>query len=75
MRITRRQRRLPILRSFYRAHDRMTNADYREIVGLTRYAAVRELAKLVNMGLLVPAGERRGAHYLPDPSLAREEPV
>ena len=28
------ERRLPILRSFFQGHDRMTNRDYREIAAL-----------------------------------------
>jgi len=67
------KRRWPILRSFFQGHDRMTNGDYREIAGLTRYVAVRELARLVDMGFLLPSGERRGAHYLSGPRLAQEQ--
>ena len=68
------ERRLPILQSFFQGHDRMTNGDYREIAGLTRYAAVRELGKLVYLGCLLPSGERRGAHYLAGPRLAQRQP-
>ncbi len=67
------ERRLPILRSFFRGHNQMTNRDYREIAGLTRYAAVRELGKLVDVGCLLPSGERRGAHYLSGPRLAQRQ--
>jgi hypothetical protein len=62
--------RLPALRTFFSAHERMKNADYRQLFGLTRYASVRELRQLVEQGLLALEGERRGAAYRPRGPLA-----
>jgi predicted HTH transcriptional regulator len=47
---------------------RLTNTDYREIFGVDRPEATRHLALLVKEGVLVLAGEKRGAHYLPGPA-------
>ncbi len=66
------EQRVPQLQAFFETHQRLTNADYRELTGLPRYSAVRELARLVEGGFLTMAGERRGAHYLPGPSLSGE---
>ncbi|MCO5275642.1 MAG: hypothetical protein M9900_12095 [Flavobacteriales bacterium] len=45
----------------------MTNAQYRELTGTTPKTAARDLADLVERGLLLKRGERRGVHYvLPD---------
>ncbi len=47
---------------------RISNADYREIFGVDRPQATRRLALLVKEGVLVLAGEKRGAHYVPGPA-------
>ena len=65
--------RLPGLRAHLRGQSRLKNADYRQIFGLTRHAARRELKELVDRGFLVLEGERRGAHYLPLPALGVPE--
>ena len=66
------EQRAPQLQAFFESHERLTNTDYRELTGLARYSAVRELAKLVEGGFLTMAGERRGTHYLPGPTLSSE---
>jgi len=45
----------------------ITNADYREAVGVDRFAATAELAEWVAEGVLVREGERRGTRYRPGP--------
>jgi ATP-dependent DNA helicase RecG len=47
----------------------LTNADYQDLFGVTRYVAARELRRLVDDQCLRRVGERRGAHYLPGPIL------
>lgn len=41
---------------------------YRQIFGVTRHVATRELRQLVQGGYLELVGERRGARYLPGPA-------
>ena len=53
------------LRLRMEAKGRITNTDYREIFGVDRPEAARGLARLVKEGVLLLAGEKRGAHYLP----------
>ena len=57
--------RIPRLRSHFEHHDRLTNRHYRELFDVTRYAAVKELQRLVVEGYLRLVGEKRGAHYVP----------
>lgn len=61
--------RIPRLRSHFSTQPSLRNADYREMFGVTRYAAVRELRRLVEEGYLRLEGERRGARYVPGPAL------
>jgi len=61
--------RVPELRRFFRTNRLLKNADYRALFHLSRYAASRELKRLVEEGFLRLEGEKRGAHYLPQPSL------
>lgn len=61
--------RLPKLRDHFGQHATLKNADYRELFGLSRPAALRELRRLVAEGFLRGEGERRGARYLPQPAL------
>lgn len=63
--------RLPALRTFFSTHDALKNADYRELFGVARPVATRELGRLVTQGYLVAEGERRGARYRASPRLAR----
>lgn len=44
-----------------------------QFLNLPRYVAARELKRLVDVQILQRAGERRGAHYIPGPSLVLEE--
>lgn len=66
--------RLPRLRDHFLSHAHLKNADYREMFGLGRYPAARELRRLVDEGFLRTEGERRGTRYLPHAALgvARE---
>ena len=66
--------RVPAIRGFLAAHDHMKNADYRTLFGVTRHAAVRELRRLVEEGLLRLEGERRGARYVSGPALGGGTP-
>lgn len=66
--------RLPALRTFFTAHQALKNADYRELFGVARPVATRELGRLVAQDYLIPEGERRGAKYRPGPRLARGSP-
>ncbi|HEV2756224.1 MAG TPA: Fic family protein [Actinomycetota bacterium] len=43
---------------------RVRNATYRPLSEVTEQTATRDLKQLVNAGLLVPKGERRGRHYV-----------
>lgn len=63
------QKRLPALRRFFASHDRLKNADYRQLFALTRHASLRELKRLVDHGFLRLEGERKGASYRPLPPL------
>ena len=62
---------LTVLRTHFERRRELRNADYRALFGVTRYAAVRELQKLVEAGFLRKIGERRGTRYLPQPALDR----
>ena len=57
------------LREHFLRHPRLTNADYRRIFNVGRYAAARELRRLVESGCLRMEGKGRGAHYLHQPPL------
>ena len=57
------------LHEHFLRHPSLTIADYRRIFEVSRYAAVRELRRLVESGLLRMEGKGRGARYLPEPSL------
>lgn len=46
---------------------RVRNATYRKTTDISDGAAGRDLKALVESGLLVPKGEKRGRHYLPSP--------
>jgi len=59
------QGRVGGLRDYFRGHAYLKNADYRNLFGLTREAAKRELRRLVDEKFLRMEGERRGARYLP----------
>lgn len=66
--------RLPLLRTFFSRHEALKNADYRELFGVARPVATRELGRLVAQDYLIAEGERRGARYRPGPRLARSGP-
>ena len=57
-----------MLRQFFSQRQELKNADYRAVFSVTREMALREMKRLVELGLLEPRGERRGAHYLPGPA-------
>ncbi len=43
---------------------RIANAEYRDLVGVTRKTAARDLDDLVEKGVLKRVGEKRGSHYV-----------
>ncbi|MBI2350857.1 MAG: hypothetical protein HYV00_05175 [Deltaproteobacteria bacterium] len=43
--------------------ERITNADYQRVSGATRKTSMRDLADLVNRGVLERIGTRKGAYY------------
>ena len=57
------EKRVPFLQAFFKAHDRLTNTDYREMFNVTRFAAIRDLRRLTEEGFLMLEGERRGSCY------------
>lgn len=57
------ENRLPKLRTYFKAHDEISNMEYRRLFDLSRYAAVRELKRLVEESFLKPGGAGRGSHY------------
>jgi ATP-dependent DNA helicase RecG len=63
------QARLPQLRQFFARRPILKNADYRDMFGVTRIRAVRELGRLVEQGCLVLEGRGRGARYVSGPGL------
>ena len=67
------ENRLPGLRAHFERQPTLKNADYQALFGVTRHTAFRELQRLVNAGLLLMEGERRGAHYVPRPALGAHE--
>lgn len=63
------QVRVPRLREFFQRREYIKNVDYRELFSVTRDMATRELRRLVEEGYLRMEGERRGARYVPGPTL------
>ncbi len=47
-----------------KAQGRITNADYQQLTGVTRKTALRDLADLVERGVLRRVGELKGTHYV-----------
>lgn len=66
--------RTAVLRSYFAEHPFLQNADYRELFGLGRDAALRELRQLVEEGRLRREGRGRGTKYLPGPSFREPAP-
>ena len=64
--------RINSLVCFFQQNQRLTNGNYRDLFHLSRDSAKRELARLVNEGMLVACGERRGAHYIVGPKLPHD---
>lgn len=56
-----------VLAARMRARGIVQNADYREVFGINRTQAKRELSELVTDGVLRLVGRGRGAGYLPGP--------
>lgn len=48
---------------------RVRNATYRPVAGISEQIASRDLKVLVDQGLLVPEGERRGRYYIASPEV------
>lgn len=49
--------------AFIKSHARITNAECQSLTGAARKATSRDLGGLVDAGLLIRVGERRGAYY------------
>jgi ATP-dependent DNA helicase RecG len=62
-------KRLPALRAHLAREGSLKNADYRTLFETTRFAALRELKRLVTDGYLKLEGDRRGARYVAGPAL------
>ncbi len=67
------ERRLPVLREFFKTHSELQNADYRRLFELSRHVATRELRRIADGGFLRSDGRGRGAHYVPRPALGGRE--
>ncbi len=48
---------------FLKSHARITNAECQSLTGAARKATSRDLGGLVDIGLLIRFGERRGVYY------------
>ena len=55
--------RIPRLRTYYIGEPMLKNADYRALFEIDRHNALRELRRLVKLGVLVDRGTRRGTCY------------
>jgi predicted HTH transcriptional regulator len=49
---------------FVKSNARISNIECQNLTGATRKTTSRDLEDLVNAGLLIRVGERRGAHYV-----------
>ena len=49
---------------YAKCNERITNADYQKLAGITRKTAMRDLCGLVEQGAFVLVGSERGAHYI-----------
>ena len=49
---------------FVKSNARISNTECQNLTGATRKTTSRDLEDLVNAGLLIRVGERRGAHYV-----------
>jgi predicted HTH transcriptional regulator len=66
--------RVPELARHFQRQPHITNSDYRALFGVTRFAAVRELRRLVEEGVVRPLGQRRGARYVAGPGITERPP-
>jgi Fic family protein len=48
---------------------KIKNATYRAFIGISENLASRDLKLLVDKGILVPSGEKRGRFYEPSPKM------
>ena len=55
--------RLPALGEHFKESATLTNSGYRELFGVGRFTATRELARLTDEGFLIRTGTRRAARY------------
>lgn len=65
--------RIPMLQSFFLGHPVMKNSHYREMFGVTRVKALRELRRLTEEGILNRTGRRKGTIYAPGPRFRPSE--
>lgn len=59
--LTERQKKII---SFLKSHARITNAECQDLTGAARKSISRDLGGLVDIGLLIRIGERRGVYYV-----------
>ena len=50
--------------AFVKKNGRITNSEYQQLTGSTRKTAARDLLNLVEKGILVRLGAKRGSHYM-----------
>jgi len=50
--------------AFVKKNGRITNSEYQQLTGSTRKTATRDLVNLVEKGILVRLGEKRGSNYM-----------
>jgi len=63
--------KIPQLKAYFKAHEQVDNTEYRRMFNVTRYAATRELKRLVEEGFLNILGTRRGAYYVEGSAMAK----
>ena len=56
--------RIPGLRAYFDHESALKNADYRALFEIDRHGALRELRRLVALGVLAAAGTGRGTRYM-----------
>ena len=56
--------RIPGLRAYFDRESALKNADYRALFEIDRHGALRELRRLVALGVLAAAGTGRGTRYI-----------
>jgi predicted HTH transcriptional regulator len=63
--------RIPKLKAYFKAHEQIDNTEYRRLFDVTRFAATRDLKRLVEESFLNLLGTRRGSYYVEGSALAK----